>query len=243
MMEWMTTSEGWFSLGTLTFLEIVLGIDNLIFISLAVARLPKHQQAKVRQMGLGFALLFRIGMLASLSWIVGLVHPVMTIGDYVMSWRDIILIVGGLFLLIKATLEIHEMAVGHEDADKAAKIRVPASYAGTIAQVVMLDIIFSLDSVITAVGMSRDLPIMVTAVVIAMVVMLVASKSVADFIARYPTIKMLALAFLLLIGVTLMADALHFHIPKGYIYFAIAFSLGVEGLNQAVINRKHRRKK
>jgi predicted tellurium resistance membrane protein TerC len=238
-MEWMTTAEGWMNFGTLTFLEIVLGIDNLVFISLAIAKLPVHQQTKVRRLGLTLALVFRIAMLCSLTWIASLTKPIFTIMDYSMSWRDLILLVGGLFLLVKATLEIHEMAQ-HDGHDSGSKMKTPASFAGVIAQVIMLDIIFSLDSVITAVGMSKDISIMVSAVVIAMIIMLIASKSVADFIAKYPTIKMLALAFLLLIGTVLIAEALHVHVPKGYIYFAIAFSLGVEALNQYAI---HRRKK
>ena len=234
----LTDPQIWASLLTLTALEIVLGIDNIIFLSIVVARLPPEQQAKARMIGLMGALGFRIALLASLVWIIGLTKPIFTIMDFALSWRDVILGIGGLFLLYKGTLEIHETVEGDHDGDGAGKKTM--SFAAAIFQIMMLDIIFSLDSVITAVGMVQNLPVMVTAVVISVIIMMVASGPVAAFIQEHPTTKMLALSFLLLVGVALVADGMHFHIPRGYLYFAIFFSAMVEVLNLMALKRKKR---
>ena len=227
-MEWIANPEVWASLLTLTLLEIVLGIDNVIFISIVANKLKTPQNDQARFVGLAAALGMRIVLLASIVWIIGLTAPILTIGEFQLSWRDLILIGGGLFLLVKGTHEIHnEMETDHEERLGGGT----ATMGMVIAQIIMLDLVFSLDSVITAVGMTDMLPVMVAAVVIAMGVMLVASGPTARFIQNHPTTKMLALSFLLLIGMALIADGLHFHIPRGYIYFAIAFSLGVEVLN------------
>lgn len=239
-MDFLTDPNILLSLATLTFLEIVLGIDNLIFISIVVARLPQAQQRKARLIGLGLALLFRIGLLSTLTWLAGLTHPLLTISGFELSWRDVILLGGGLFLMVKATLEIHEMLEPEPGDKESATPREPKRLLPVIGQIIILDIVFSLDSIITAIGLSRDLPVMVTAIVLAMIVMVFASKPLADFIHRHPTTKMLALAFLLLIGVALVADGLHFHIPKGYLYFAICFSLMVEMLNHWSMRRSAR---
>jgi len=228
----------WASLLTLTALEIVLGIDNIIFLSIVVTRLPKEQQTRARIIGLMGALGFRIALLASLVWIIGLTKPIFTIKDFAFSWRDLILGAGGLFLLYKGTLEIHETVEGEHDEDGAG--RKTMTFAAAIFQIMMLDIIFSLDSVITAVGMVQNLPVMVTAVVIAVIIMMVASGPVANFIQEHPTTKMLALSFLLLVGVALVADGMHFHIPRGYLYFAIFFSALVEVLNLMALKRRKR---
>jgi predicted tellurium resistance membrane protein TerC len=228
----------WASLLTLTALEIVLGIDNIIFLSIVVTRLPKEQQARARMIGLMGALGFRIALLASLVWIIGLTKPIFTVQDFAFSWRDLILGAGGLFLLYKGTLEIHETVEGEHDEDAAG--RKTMTFAAAIFQIMMLDIIFSLDSVITAVGMVQNLPVMVTAVAIAVIIMMVASSPVANFIQEHPTTKMLALSFLLLVGVALVADGLHFHIPRGYLYFAIFFSALVEVLNLMALKRRKR---
>jgi predicted tellurium resistance membrane protein TerC len=233
-MDWITSPEAWIALVTLTALEIVLGIDNIVFISILVARLPAGQRDVARRLGLGLAMLSRIALLFSISWIVQLTTPIFSVMQHEVSGRDLILLLGGLFLLGKATFEIHDKLEGDE-----THARAPASpsFAGVIAQIIVLDMVFSLDSVITAVGMANDLAIMISAVVIAVGIMLVASGPISDFVNRHPTIRMLALAFLLLIGVSLMAEGLHFHIPKGYIYFAMAFSVLVELLNLRVIAR------
>jgi predicted tellurium resistance membrane protein TerC len=237
MLETLMTPEVLMSLATLTFLEIVLGIDNVIFVALMADRLPEAQRARARTLGLGLALLFRVIMLFGLVWIAHLEEPVLTIADHEVSWRDIILMLGGLFLLGKATLEIHHNVEGEEEHLES---RAAAVFGMVVFQIVLIDIVFSLDSVITAVGMTDHLPVMVTAVGIAMGIMLWAAGSVASFIERHPTTKMLALSFLLLIGIALVADALHFHIPRGYLYFAIAFSLFVEALN--ILAKRARRK-
>jgi len=236
MLEALMTPEVFLSLATLTFLEIVLGIDNVIFVALMAGRLPEAQRAKARALGLGLALLFRVVMLFGLVWIAHLEEPVFSIAEYDVSWRDIILMAGGLFLIVKATLEIHHSVEGHQDQHGNT---VAAAFGMVVFQIVLIDIVFSLDSVITAVGMTDHLPVMITAVAVAMAIMLLASGSVAGFIERHPTTKMLALSFLLLIGVALVADALHFHIPRGYLYFAIAFSLFVETLN--IVARRARK--
>ncbi|MFP5468846.1 MAG: TerC family protein [Alphaproteobacteria bacterium] len=231
----------WSSLITLTILEIVLGIDNLIFISVVSARLPVHQQARARRVGLSLALIFRIALLASIVWIVGLTQPIFTIGTFAFSWRDAILFGGGLFLLAKGTMEIHATVEGEEDDHSAGGGRMAVTFAGVIGQVIVLDIVFSLDSIITAVGMTQNLPVMIIAVVIAIIIMMIASEPVSNFIQRHPTTKMLALSFLLLVGMALVADGLHFHLPREYLYFAIAFSMSVEVLNLLAAGRRRRK--
>ncbi|MEC8664562.1 MAG: TerC family protein [Pseudomonadota bacterium] len=236
----LTSPAVWASFLTLTLLEIILGIDNVIFLSIVSGYLPKDQQAKARRIGLIMALVMRIGLLASIAWIMSLTKPIFAVWDHEVSWRDIILLIGGLFLLFKGTDEIHHEIEGddHEDGGKK-KVH---TFFGVIAQIAVLDMVFSLDSVITAVGMSDHLPVMIAAVCVAIGVMMVAAEPTAAFIEKHPTIKMLALSFLLLVGVALIADALHFHIPRGYLYFAIAFSIGVEVLNMLVRNRRRIRK-
>lgn len=232
-MDWISNPDIWISLVTLSALEIVLGIDNLVFLAILADRLPEAQRPMARRLGLGFALLTRLLLLSALAWIVGLVEPVFSLLGHAVSWRDIILIGGGLFLLAKATHEIHGSLEGAEELNGSGGGRVTAGFAWTIVQIGLLDIIFSLDSVITAVGMARDLPVMVAAVIIAMVVMLVAAAPLSRFVGNHPTVKMLALSFLLLVGMSLVADGLGFHIPKGYLYFAMGFSVLVEALNLA----------
>jgi predicted tellurium resistance membrane protein TerC len=232
----LTDPQIWASLLTLTALEIVLGIDNIIFLAIVVARLPAEQQARARFIGLSGAMIFRVALLASLVWIVGLTAPIFSLWDFELSWRDLILGTGGLFLLYKGTLEIHETVEG--DHDEANAGRKTLSFAAAITQIMILDIIFSLDSVITAVGMVQNLPVMVTAVIISVVIMMFASGAISRFIEEHPTTKMLALSFLMLVGVALIADGLHFHIPRGYLYFAIFFSAVVEVLNLMVIKRR-----
>ena len=237
MIEFLSDPHVWASLLTLTALEIVLGIDNLIFLSIVSGRLPLHQQRLARQIGLALALLGRIALLFSLTWIIGLTEPVLSLADFDLSWRDIVLLGGGLFLLVKGTMETHHMLEGHEAGAAIATI----TFFSAVVQIIILDVVFALDSIITAVGLAEHLSIMVTAVVIAMIVMLVAANPVGDFVNRHPTVKMLALSFLLLVGVALIADGLHFHIPRGYLYFAIAFSAGVEGLNLWAASARKRR--
>ena len=227
MPELLTDYQIWASLLTLTALEIVLGIDNLIFLSIVSGRLPKHQQRSARQIGLAMALLGRVALLFSLTWMIGLTEPVFALLGFDVSWRDMVLIGGGLFLIVKGTMETHHMLEGHEEGAAVGTI----TFASAVVQILILDVVFALDSIITAVGMAEHLWVMVTAVVIAMVIMLVAADPVGNFVNDHPTVKMLALSFLLLVGVALVADGLHFHIPRGYLYFAIAFSALVEGLN------------
>ncbi|HEU5070516.1 MAG TPA: TerC family protein [Verrucomicrobiae bacterium] len=241
-MEWITQPEIWIALLTLTVLEIILGIDNVIFISILSGKLPGHQQARARQLGLSLALITRVLLLAGLSWMAKLTAPwfeIPTFGllahPHPVSGRDLILIVGGLFLLGKSTHEIH---VKLEGEDGGGTTRVAPSFIGVIAQILVLDIVFSLDSVITAIGMANQLGVMIAAVVIALVFMLVFAGRISDFINRHPTLKMLALSFLLLIGFTLVAEGFHKEVPKGYIYFAMAFSVGVEVLNIRLRARK-----
>lgn len=228
-MENIFTSHNLIALFTLAALEIVLGIDNIVFISILAGKLPHEQQARARQIGLMVALVTRILLLLSISWVIGLTEPIFTIAGLGISGRDLILAIGGLFLLAKATHEIHERLEGHEGSDAPKK--VAATFAATIVQIGLLDIVFSLDSVITAVGMAEALWVMITAVIIAVAIMLFAAGPISEFVNRHPTVKMLALSFLLLIGFTLVVEALHQHIPKGYIYFAMGFSVFVEFLN------------
>jgi predicted tellurium resistance membrane protein TerC len=218
----------WIALGTLTALEVVLGIDNIVFISILAGRLPADQQGRARRTGLMLAMVTRIGLLLTLSWIIGLTAPLFAILGEEVSGRDLILIAGGLFLLAKSTHEIHQKLEGEAGSQSA---RVAPSYAAVIIQILLLDVVFSLDSVITAVGRVDELWIMVVAVVIAVGFMLAFAGPISDFVERHPTVKMLALSFLLLIGCSLVAEGLDHHIPKGYIYFAMAFSVGVEMLN------------
>ena len=228
-MAWLADPQIWANLLTLTALEIVLGIDNLVFIAILAGRLPERQRDSARKVGLALALITRLALLASLSWLIGLTEPVLEVFGLALSWRDIILLVGGLFLLFKGTREIHERIEGGDEHGAAGGKH--ASYAATILQIMVLDIVFSLDSVITAVGMSNELWVMAAAVILAVIIMLAASGPVSGFVNRHPTVKMLALSFLLLIGTTLIIEALHLHIPKGYVYFAMGFSVFVELLN------------
>jgi predicted tellurium resistance membrane protein TerC len=227
-MHWLTDPQAWIALLTLTALEIVLGIDNVIFISILAGKLPATQQDKARKLGLGLAMLTRILLLCSLTWIMRLTAPLLTVFGNAISGRDLILLVGGLFLLAKSTHEIHQKLEGDQGHASAS---VPASFLSVLIQIMLLDIVFSLDSVITAVGMSNQLGVMITAVMIAVLIMMAASGVISAFVERRPTVKMLALSFLLLIGVTLIAEGFDQHIPKGYVYFAMAFSVGVEMLN------------
>lgn len=228
-MELLSNPDVWLSFATLAALEIVLGVDNLVFISIVAAKLPPERQALARRIGLIAALVMRVAMLFAVTWIVGLTKPAFTAFGVEASWRDIILIGGGLFLLVKGTLEIHH-AVEGDQGDKGAPV-VRTTFAVAVAQIMVLDVVFSLDSIITAVGMTDQIEVMIAAVMTAVGVMLFAAGPVSRFIQAHPTAKMLALSFLLLIGVALIADGLHFHIPRGYLYFAIAFAILVEGLN------------
>ena len=234
-MEWLSDPQIWASLLTLTALEIVLGIDNLVFIAILAGRLPAERQDRARQVGLALALITRLALLASIAWIIGLTQPLFEVLRHAVSWRDI-LIAGGFFLLYKGTREIHDRLEG--DAPHEATSRARASFGGVIVQIMLLDVVFSLDSVITAVGMANELWVMAAAIIVAVVIMLGASGPLAAFVDRHPTVKMLALSFLLLIGMTLIADGAGFHVPKGYIYAAISFSVVVELLNQLAARRR-----
>jgi predicted tellurium resistance membrane protein TerC len=230
MLALIADPQSWLAFITLSLLEIVLGIDNIIFISILVGRLPAPRQETARITGLAVAMLTRIALLFSIVWLTGLVQPWFYVGDQGVSGRDLILLLGGLFLLAKSVLEIHHTLEGAARPDERAR-RVYASFAMIVVQIGAIDIVFSLDSVFTAVGLAKDLPIMVAAIVVSIFVMMWISRSISAFIERYPTIKMLALAFLILIGVALVAEGLHFEIPKGYLYFAMAFSVTVELIN------------
>ncbi len=227
MFDFLMDPNLWAALLTLTVLEIILGIDNLVFLAIVSGKLPKEQQASARRLGLFMAMFMRIGLLSTLTWIAALTTPLVTIAEFDVSWRDVVLGLGGLYLLYKGVMEIHESVEG--GGDVAVKAR--ASYFNVIVQIMVLDLVFSLDSIVTAVGMTDNLPVMITAIVIAILVMMFAAGSVSGFINRHPTVKMLALAFLILVGMALVADAAHFHIPRGYLYAAIAFSILVEALN------------
>lgn len=239
-MEIFMHAEAWISLLTLTLLEIVLGIDNIVFISILSGKLPLAQQKKARQLGLGLAMITRVLLLLSLSWVMSLTSPLFNIGEWIsldnqewleklaISGRDLILILGGLFLIYKSTHEIHLKLEGEEEEGGKVKVH---SFAGVIVQILILDVVFSLDSVITAIGMAEHVEIMIAAVVIAVIIMMISANAISNFVNNHPTVKMLALSFLLLIGVSLMAEGLDQHIPKGYIYFAMAFSILVEILN------------
>ncbi|WP_027578573.1 TerC family protein [Bradyrhizobium sp. Ai1a-2] len=239
MIELLASPEAWAALLTLTALEIVLGIDNVIFLSVLVSRIPPHQAKRARQIGLFLALVFRILLLSLLVWLIGLTEPVFTARGLALSWRDVILIGGGLFLIAKATHEIHDEVEAREGEEEAAS-GAGSAFFWVIVQIIIIDMVFSLDSIITAIGMAQDLEVMIAAVVIACIVMYVSSGPVARFVAEHPTTKMLALAFLVLIGVALVADGFHFHIPRGYIYFAMAFAAAVEMFN--VLARRNRKK-
>jgi predicted tellurium resistance membrane protein TerC len=241
-MEWISDPQIWISLLTLTALEIVLGIDNIIFISILAGKLPHDQQPKARKLGLSLALITRILLLMSLTWIMGLTRPLFTLPilNQGISGRDLVLLIGGLFLIWKSVREVHEKL--EEDDGHVTNTKVRASFASVIVQILLLDIVFSLDSVITAVGMADNIWVMVAAVVIALGVMLAAAGSISDFVNRHPTLKMLALSFLILIGVTLIGEGLGFHIPKGYIYFSMAFAFAVEMLNLRMRSKQMKQK-
>ena len=227
-MEWLADPQIWVALATLTALEIVLGVDNVIFIAILAGKLPAHQQQQARTLGLAMALVTRLLLLLSLTWIMQLTEPLFTVYTQALSGRDLILLVGGLFLIAKSTLEIHESLEG---AEAQGQRRAAASFVGVVMQIMVLDIIFSLDSVITAIGLANQLGVMVAAVIIAVIFMMVFASAISTFVERHPTIKMLALSFLLLVGLALMGESFDLHIPKGYIYFAMAFSVCVEMLN------------
>ena len=228
MLEFLLSPEIWIAFFTLTALELVLGIDNIIFISILVDKLPKEKQELARRIGLFLAMFMRIALLLLLSWIVGLTEPVLTLFDYGISGRDLILIAGGLFLIWKSTGEVHQLLEGEEGSESA---KVASSFAGVIAQIMVIDLVFSLDSIITAVGMVSQVGVMIAAVVTSVGLMMLFAKSIGEFVSNHPTIKMLALSFLVVVGVVLIADGFGHHVPKGYIYFAMAFSVGVEMLN------------
>ena len=238
-MEWLADPNAWIALATLTALEIVLGIDNIIFISILVGRLPEHRRNLARRLGLGLAMVLRIALLLSLAWIMTLTAPLFTIGKAI-SGRDLILLGGGLFLLWKSVHEIHNSLEG--DSDGGGGAPGAATFAGVLAQIAIIDIVFSLDSVITAVGMADEVAVMVIAIVLAVAVMMLAARRIGEFVDRHPTIKMLALSFLILVGFALIAEGLDFHVPKGYIYFAMAFSVAVELLNIRMRARAARRR-
>jgi predicted tellurium resistance membrane protein TerC len=238
MIELLTSPEAWAALLTLTALEIVLGIDNVIFLSVIVSRIPQRQATRARQIGLALALVFRILLLSLLVWLIGLTQDIFTVKGTAFSWRDIILIGGGLFLISKSTHEIHSEVEARDEENNGAPRA--SAFFWVIIQIIVIDMVFSLDSIITAIGMAQDLEIMIAAVMIACFIMYVSSGPVARFVAEHPTTKMLALAFLVLIGVALVADGFKFHIPRGYIYFAIAFSAAVEAFN--VLAKRNRKR-
>lgn len=238
MLEEILTTEGIVSLLTLTFLEIVLGIDNVVFISITAGRLPATDQKKARNLGLFLALIVRIALLLGVSWIIGLKEPILTIRGFELSFRDLILIIGGLFLLGKSTSEIHAKLEGEADHERQVKV---LSLRGAIVQIILLDIVFSLDSILTAVGLVENVLIIVIAILISLFVMLVFAKKISDFINNHPAMKLLAISFLMMIGLVLVVEGLHVHVPKGYIYFSMAFALGIEVLNMKIRKKSTKR--
>jgi predicted tellurium resistance membrane protein TerC len=234
-MHWLSDPNAWIALLTLTALEIVLGIDNIVFITILAGKLPPRDQERARRLGLAAAMISRILLLLSINWIMGLTRTLLTVFGNNLSGRDLILLIGGMFLVWKSTREIHEKVEG---GDERPEQEAASSFASVIVQIMLLDIVFSLDSVITAVGMADDIGVMITAVIVSVAIMMFAARPVGDFVQRHPTVKMLALAFLILIGVNLMAEGWHFHIPKGYVYFAMAFSVFVEMLNLRATKKK-----
>jgi len=236
MIALLSDPNAWAALATLTAMEIVLGIDNVVFISILVSKLPEERAKVARQIGLALALVFRILFLFTLTWLMGLTATLFTVMGEAVNWRDLILLAGGLFLLVKGTMEIHTGIEGDEHGTSGGA--ATAAFAVIVSQIIVIDLVFSVDSIVTAIGMAQDIEIMVTAVIIAVAVMYLASGPVSEFIKEHPTTKMLALSFLLLIGVALIADGAGFHIPRGYIYFAMAFSAGVELIN--VLARRNR---
>jgi predicted tellurium resistance membrane protein TerC len=230
-MEHLLTTEGLVSLVTLTFLEIVLGIDNVVFISIISGKVPAADQNKARTLGIALALGARIALLLTISWIIGLQKPFFTVNDFALSWRDLILIAGGLFLIAKSTSEIHAKLEGKEEG---GKVITPLKLGGAIIQIILIDLVFSLDSILTAIGLVENVLIIVIAIVISLVVMLVFVKTISDFIARHPAMKILAISFLIMIGTLLVVEGLHIHVPRGYIYFSMAFALGIEILNMKI---------
>jgi len=240
LVELALSPTAWIALATLVVMEIVLGIDNLIFISILTNKLPKHQQAKARRLGISMALILRLGLLSTVAWIVQLTEPVIELFGQMFSWKDMILIAGGLFLVWKATTEIHHNVEAKVEAEQVIATTVVMSTAAAIGQILLLDLVFSIDSIVTAVGMTQHLPIMIIAVVVAVIVMLVAAEPLAKFINDNPTVVMLALGFLIMIGMTLIAEGFGVHVPKGYVYAAMTFSAVIEGLN--MLSRRARKK-
>ena len=235
-MEALLSTEGIVSLLTLTFLEIVLGIDNIVFISITAGRLPVQDQKKARNLGILLALLVRIALLFGVSWIIGLKDPFISLGNFDLSFRDLILIIGGLFLLGKSTSEIHAKLEGADEETREVRV---ISMRGAILQIILLDVVFSLDSILTAVGLVEDVLIIIIAIVISLAVMLIFARRISDFINHHPAMKLLAVSFLMMIGLVLVVEGLHVHVPKGYIYFSMAFALGIEILNMK-IRKKNR---
>jgi predicted tellurium resistance membrane protein TerC len=240
LTDLLTDPHIWASFVALSAMEIVLGIDNVVFISLMIARFPPPQRLMARRIGLSLALVFRAAMLGGIAWFIHLTHPLFTLAGYAFSWRDLILIAGGLFLLVKATREMHQDIEGEGDAEEKEASVVADTLVYGILQIGLIDIVFSVDSIITAVGMADHIEVMIAAVAVAILVMYFAAEPVSRFIERHPTTKMLALAFLLLIGAALIADGFHFHIPRGYIYFAMAFAAGVEAINVVALRKRRR---
>lgn len=234
-MEIFLQPDTWVALLTLTFMEIVLGIDNIIFISIVAGKLPADQQKKARLGGLSLALIMRIALLLSITWIIGLTKPVLEYNNFELSWKDIILVAGGIFLLVKSTLEIHHKVEGHDETKEVGNIK---SFGYAIMQIVLLDLVFSFDSILTAIGLTDVVLLMIIAITIAIIVMMIFAKAVSVFVNKHPTIQILALSFLILIGVMLIVEGLHYHVPKGYIYFSVFFSLAIE-----MLNMRFRRKK
>jgi predicted tellurium resistance membrane protein TerC len=230
-MESLFTTEGLVSLLTLTFLEIVLGIDNVVFISIISARVPPADQKKARTLGIGLALVARIALLLAVSWLIGLQKPFFTVNEFALSWRDLILIAGGLFLIAKSTAEIHAKLEGHDEGAENAK---PAKLGGAIIQIILVDLVFSLDSILTAIGLVENVLIIIIAIVVSLIVMLVFVGKISEFIARHPAMKLLAISFLIMIGTLLVVEGLHIHVPRGYVYFSMAFALGIEVLNMKI---------